>query len=584
MVPLLRIMFVSFNVGAALRKVFPTTQISTHGQSKELFGPALTDSFIQKTYLRAELTGAPVCGEVIPDSANATWAYSARDGSVITFTCDVGFLTSTGGKQFNFTCRPGEPITAATLPDRCYIAQCRKPRAMPHAVLNWQLGPEVTRAKFGDVVDYTCEPGFTGDGKARGPTAVKMICAESGDFEFVLETITSCLMIHCGVPLALKNAVLGPNVDRTEVVEFNQTLTYTCMNGFVSSYDKSATSFDLTCHEDGEFVPNDPLPRCTSATCESPPLLANAATIQASGKVNVGSRVLYRCADGYVVSLIPASSTFNVMCEMMNGSPQYVFPPAEKQCKPAACLPLPRLVNAHVSEDKSRWSYKEVAHFECDEGFALGSIKGEKTFEGYCNTQGVWTIEDNPKCARVTCAEHNLDIPPYVLEFAKLTPFSNEPIQFGMNTTVQCMNGAVVTGTNQRERAFELECGPDGDFTSEGICAVPCPPIPKVGYSKSAYFGKVIEFGEPPATIRCKSGYLTKSGKESQEVMCNRDGTLSPIEPCVADFGYHGTGDSPWDYENENHILHAAEFVHSSSGIVYVTAIILAVASTVAAI
>lgn len=529
-----------------------------------------------QSFARSEISGSPVCGEFIPTLANATWAYSARDGSVITYTCNVGFETSSGGNQFNYTCRPGEPIQQARLPDKCTIIQCPRPPKMARAELVWQAGPKSRFGKFGDIVDYVCEKGFTGDGKANGPKTVKRICTENGLFQFVLETITSCERIHCDIPLMFRNAAIDPSVDKNVPLLYNSSVRYTCESGFVSSIDRNSTSFAVTCSDSGEYAPNDPLPRCAPAACQKPPVIPNAATLQVAGLVPIGSRVLYRCADGFVVSQIPASSTFNILCDVIGGIPKYVLPPPEKQCKPAACLPLPTLTNAHVTDGSSEWFYKDTAHFECNTGYTLGSVKGETTFEGYCNTQGVWTIEDNPKCAPVTCAATKKEIPGELIDYGVMKPFSTEPIQFGMNTTVTCARGAVVTGTNGTKTAFELECGPDGEFTSRGVCAVPCPPVPKVGHSRSAHFGRVLEYGQPGARIFCKPGFVTKSGETVQDIICRRDGSLTPIEACTGNVSYTDTYESPFEYENPQHILQDAEYVKSTSTVTCVTSFLVA--------
>jgi hypothetical protein len=532
-------------------------------------------SMAQRIFSRQDIPGTPVCGEVIPDLENATWAYTARDGSIVTYTCNVGFRTSTGSNSFIYKCTPGQPLSQTNLPDQCEIVRCPKPGAMNHAELLWQAGPSVTTGKFGDVIDYRCDPGYTGDGKAHGPTTVKKICSDSGQFEFVLETITSCSGIRCDAPLAFRNAVIDPRVDRTAPVYLGDKVGYSCVTGFMSSVDKTQPSFTLTCAEDGEYHPNDPLPRCQPESCTAPPVIPNSASLQVSGTVNVGSQVIYRCASGFMISRIPASSTFSVSCDIVGGRPFYVIPPMDKLCKAADCLPLPTLMNAHVADGKAAWRYQDIARFECDSGYALGSVKGATEFTGYCNSQGLWTIEDNPKCAPLICADSSKEVPAELLGYARMAPFSNEPIIFGMNTTVACISGATVTGTNQKETSFNLECGPDGDFTSNGICAIPCSPLPKVSHSTSAYFGQVLEYGQPPARIRCKPGYMTKSGETIQEITCARDGTLSPIEKCVTDNGYSSNpdgsmggggqdGDGGWNYQHPERALSDVRIVRSS--------------------
>ena len=552
--------------------------------------PSSRFTLTEGTFSRQELTGTPICGELIPELANATWAYSTRDGSVLTYTCNVGFKTSTGGNQFKYTCVAGRPLTSTILPDSCSIVRCPKPGSIDHAELVWKEGPAAPDAEFGNVVDYRCEKGYTGDGKAHGPKSVKKICSDSGKFEFVLETIQSCNLIRCDAPISIRNAILDPTMDRSLPVYYNNSINYTCPTGFVSSIDGKGPAFNLTCGEEGEYVPNDPMPRCRAASCPVPPVLPNAATLQVSGTVPVGSQVLYRCTSGFMVSKVPASSTFFISCDIVGGKPFYVIPPLERQCQAANCLPLPTLMNAHIADGKEAWRYQDTAQFECDQGYSLGSVKGATSFTGFCNSQGLWTISDHPKCAPMICAETSKEVPIELLGYARAAPFTQEPIIFGMNTTVNCISGAVVTGTDQRESSFDLECGPDGDFVSNGVCAVPCSPLPKVSHSTSAHFGQVLEYGEAPARIRCRAGYATKSGETIQEITCSRDGTLSPIEDCVTDSGYltnpdNGYGGAEgdgWNYQNPNRLLSDAILVKGSTRISMATTSVAILVSLIA--
>lgn len=514
-----------------------------------------------QTFARDDIPGAPLCGESIPEVSDATWAFTARDGSTVTYTCDVGFKTSKGQTQFSYSCTSGEPISSALLPDECIQVECPKPAPIEHSDMIWQLGKRVSTGGFGSVVDFACEKGYTGDGKAHGPKVVKMICSENGEYEFVLETVTSCKLITCDKPIEARNAVLDPALDRFSPVSYNSSVTYSCASGYTSSSVDKAKSFTLTCGEDGEFIPNDPLPHCIEEVCPELPALEHSDTVHVAGDVKVGTRVLYRCTDGFFVSRVPASSTFNIMCEMVNGKPAYVVPPPERRCRPAPCLPLPSLLHAHVDATQTEWNYQDIVRFSCEDGYALGGVKGDTTFAGYCNTQGLWTIADNPKCAPVICGAGRGDVPPDMLQYGKMAEFSTSPIHFEMSTTVQCIPGAVVTGTGGMKTQFELLCGSDGEFTSDGLCAIPCPPVPKVAHSTSKYFGKVIEYGGPAAKVTCKEGFKTKNGESVQELTCGRDGNLTPVDECLTDTGY----ESPWEYREQNNILHDGQLVNSAT-------------------
>jgi hypothetical protein len=530
---------------------------------------------VEHEFSRRDIYDTPICGENITDIPHATWAYTARDGSVVTYTCDAGFQTSTGVSKFNYTCVFGQPLSSSALPHRCTQIACPKPEDIPNAEMIWKPGPTIDYGMFGSVVDFDCHVGYSGDGKARGPRVVKMVCGANGTFSYVLETITSCKLIHCNAPLTLSHATLNPSIDKYAVVPYGSTIDYACDRGFVVSTNRSKNSVSLSCGDDGEFAPNDPMPRCTESTCPAVPDIPHSATVHVAGLVKIDSRVIYRCHEGYYVSIIPMSETFNIRCDFINGFAQYVLPTKEFLCKGIACLPLPELEHAHVDGDETGWRFNETVPFSCEKGYALGGVKGENQFTGYCNAQGIWKIDENPNCAPVVCGSDSSEIPRDLLRYGTIAPFSATPIHYPMGTTITCVPGAVVVGTNGEETVFDITCGPDGDFLNAGLCALPCPPVPKVGHSTSKDFGRVVEYGEPAAVISCKPGYLTSQGSQKQYLTCSRDGKLTPIDPCVLVSGEH----TVWDYEPREGMLAAAKrgaaaSIQSVSGALAVSAIL----------
>ena len=506
---------------------------------------------LQKTYSRQELDGEPLCGSEVPAVANATWAYTAKDGSGIRYTCNIGFSLPGGDVSFDFTCSAGQ-----TLPSKitraCAPVKCLAPPKMSHATMDWPIKSRF--ADFGTIVNFNCAEGYSGDGHARGPRVIKQQCSQSGEFEFVLPTITECKLIYCSPPIRVLNgAILDGQVDTQSPVPFNQTLNYACNPGFVLLNDSTSTNFTLTCGDDGEFLPNDPIPTCTEAVCGPPPTLPLARTAQRSGKVKVGTRVLYRCDPGFFVSEIPSSTTFNIRCDFINNTGTYVVPPPEEQCHPNVCGPIPNLVHAHLDTTQSDFHYTDIVPFACDEGFSLGGEPGEIKFTGSCNIHGFWTLTDDPQCEPVVCASSPEEIPADILEYGTLVPFDHYPITYNESSIVECGPGAVVTGTQGVKTSFPIECGPEGWFTSDGVCAIPCPAVPKVSHSVSKYFGKVIEYGQDPVVVECKEGYVAEnSGLAVQHVICLRNGTLTGLDKCIESTGSGEdglSGMSQWPYQ-----------------------------------
>jgi hypothetical protein len=532
-------------------------------------------SLAEHSFTKQELTGTPVCGDSPPAVANATWVYSERDGSQLTYTCDIGFRTSTGAVSFEYACANSNSTLEA-----CYMVQCTKPPAIANGKLEWPWSASL--GNFGTSVDYICDKGYSGDGEARGPHAVKLQCMDNGEYEFVLPTVTGCHIIHCSPPLDIPYGTLLNEQDPFSTVLYNNTIQYQCMSGFKVSTNPSVSNFTLTCGDQGEYIPNEPLPLCVPAQCPlPPPAIPNAQAAYASGSISVNSRIVYRCDEGFVLSDNPSASTFNVRCEYLRNSAQYVVP--KSFCQSSPCLPVPPLENAVVASTKTDWRYRDIVPFECIEGYTLGGVKGQSEFSGQCSMQGVWTIGNQPGCAPVQCAINPDEIDPDLTDFGRLVPFRKYPVEYQSSSTVECEPGAVVTGTGGKSNSVTITCGPDGEFVTDGVCAYPCGVIPKVPFSTSTSFGAPIEFGEPGATITCKPGFHTPSGLVVQTVRCNRDGSLSKIEPCIQDTeGGEGDRGPDWAYQPrirdilQNGLL-ASEHRKSSSSVVVVALVPLLV-------
>jgi hypothetical protein len=302
------------------------------------------------------------------------------------------------------------------------------------------------------------------------------------------------------------------------------------------------------------------MPYCTEVLCGPPPELPRAQTALKVGTVTVNARVPYRCDKGFIVSIIPASTTFDISCVLSGRKGIYVIPPPEEQCKPARCSTVPDVEHGHVDSDQTVWRYLDKVPFRCDSGYALGGVKHETKFFGSCDANGVWTINDDPKCSPVVCANKPIDIPQYMQEYARIVPSTSiYPILSNQTLTLECVPGAIVTNSSGSASKFDITCGDDGEFFSDGVCAIPCPVVPKVPYSSSKWFGKSIEFGGSGASIFCKEGYTTYFGGQSnQTIICDRNGTLSKIDPCLpADLSRNPDGSggavpiepTDWPYE-----------------------------------
>jgi hypothetical protein len=88
------------------------------------------------TFSTTDMDNQPICGINIQELPHATWAYTAKDGSVVTYTCNVGFRLASGETQFEFTCSPGKSFPKK-IQEVCEPIRCVKPSPVNQSRLVW---------------------------------------------------------------------------------------------------------------------------------------------------------------------------------------------------------------------------------------------------------------------------------------------------------------------------------------------------------------------------------------------------------------------------------------------------------------
>lgn len=114
---------------------------------------------------------------------------------------------------------------------------------------------------FGGIVKYSCEDGYTTDGKARGPNEFKVECGADGKFE--VPESGSCNPVSCGeappVPKAKVTHTCG-----TGSCTYTGKVKYECLPGYSLNPDdrpkmRRQAGFDSKCQASGKFTPP---PKC----------------------------------------------------------------------------------------------------------------------------------------------------------------------------------------------------------------------------------------------------------------------------------------------------------------------------------
>jgi hypothetical protein len=135
--------------------------------------------------------------------------------------------------------------------------------------LNCGTAPEVDHALapsaevfFPSQIDYSCEKGYTSNGKARGPEGFSVMCEADGKFGAVGE----CLGVSCGEPPAGSKSSTTKQGD----VKYPDIISYECDDGYATKAEEGSPSWTLQCQFNGRFSGMQPcvnINDCVGHTC-----------------------------------------------------------------------------------------------------------------------------------------------------------------------------------------------------------------------------------------------------------------------------------------------------------------------------
>lgn len=393
--------------------------------------------------------------------------------------------------------------------------------------------------------------------KTTGSTGSVVRGATGSPSAFVNGILPTCVPVQCPMPPPTFDSAV-PLVVSGSVFP-DSLVMYSCNSGYtVRPYGTAnqRLSFNARCEMDSTGMSASyvyPLDQCLPVPCSDTPVIANAADL---GVVPSNGNF----ADGSLAGEDMTVSGSN--------SDQSVSPTSTADSSSAAS-----------GSPSSLYFFAQNVSFACTFGYGIDSQASQRNFYGSCDPLGNWHVNQSSGCTPVTCGTvDNIDpelamygvisqpasglVPKSDLSDSTAALLSDKatlssvsgssssssaspmtsastPYYFTDSLVITCTPGAVVTGTQGQGSSFNVECDGYGEFSSETpgqVCAIPCPPLPRISGSTSVDFGRVIEYGLTPGTVTCKDGYYVNGQDSSdtvQTVTCSRDGTLSRYDVCV---------------------------------------------------
>ncbi|XP_038851181.1 sushi, von Willebrand factor type A, EGF and pentraxin domain-containing protein 1 [Salvelinus namaycush] len=392
-------------------------------------------------------------------------------GGVVTFSCPTGFILQGPGLA---ECQLGGTWSPGLSSVSCGLVVCEKPPLLPHGIT------EGDSYSYGDIVLYTCLPGF----EMKGDSV--QTCQGDRTWSGAQPT---CVTVSCGPPPSVENAEV-----QTSDEAYQGNVSYVCNSGL-----HLVGPQNLTCLANGTW--SLPAPTCkVGQGCDIPKELLNGRVQEEN--LTTGRAVAFQCDKGYALK----GDTL-VVC-MGDGTWSSTFP----FCQPKPCPPPPgwKVSGGGVNTSKQLFYVGQSLPFACPKGH---QAKGTATIT--CRTDQTWTPVSTV-CERVSCG------PPLHVAHGVVR---GAVFQFGDVAVYSCFGGYAMEG---HSRSVCLE---NGTWTPPPACRAVC--------WLQCLNGGVCQ---RPNTCSCPEGWMGRLCEEPICILpCLNGGRCVAPYQCECPTGWMGT-------------------------------------------
>ncbi|XP_042183095.1 sushi, von Willebrand factor type A, EGF and pentraxin domain-containing protein 1 isoform X4 [Oncorhynchus tshawytscha] len=392
-------------------------------------------------------------------------------GGVVTLSCPTGFILQ--GPDLA-ECQLGGSWSPGLSSVSCGLVVCEKPPLLPHGIT------EGDSYSYGDIVLYTCLPGF----EMKGDSV--QTCQGDRTWSGAQPT---CVTVSCGPPPSVENAEV-----QTSDEAYQGNVSYVCNPGL-----HLVGPQNLTCLANGTW--SLPAPTCkVGQGCDIPKELLNGRVQEEN--LTTGRAVAFQCDKGYALK----GDTL-VVC-MGDGTWSSTFP----FCQPKPCPPPPgwKVSGGGVNTSKQLFYVGQSLPPACPMGH---QAKGTATIT--CRTDQTWTPVSTV-CERVSCG------PPRHVAHGVVR---GAVFQFGDVAMYSCFGGYAMEG---HSRSVCLE---NGTWTPPPACRAVC--------WLQCLNGGVCQ---RPNTCSCPEGWMGRLCEEPICILpCLNGGRCVAPYQCECPTGWMGT-------------------------------------------
>jgi len=315
------------------------------------------------------------------------------------------------------------------------------------------------------------------------------------------EKFPSCEIVKCPL-LRIANATFSGVKNTSVMATYNSSMRVECLIGFELFGDR-----ELICQAEGQWF--GLMPICLMVACKVPNI-SHAKfinTMQASSKFNYGEGIQVACVSGYELK-----GSSEIMCNANKS-----WTPQLPVCEEIYCT-LPSLNGSRLNYVKEggingtgSFPFGTEVQFECELGYI---VEGKATIK--CEANKSWS-DKVPGCNLVYCP----------MPFVRNGSFKPSLTAYNFGHSIRLMCNP---GFNKSGGETEIFCQPNGEWTAEFITCIrlSCSDIPQILHGvtvgKSSLFESIV-------TYICDIGYEI-AGNENITCMSNLQWSTPPT--CLA--------------------------------------------------
>jgi hypothetical protein len=370
-----------------------------------------------------------------------------------------------------------------------------------------------THLWFPNTMKFTCDKGYSLNGKASGLTSFIMSLTTDGAWQ---EAPKACKPVQCPSVREMNKAKPAG----TGVKKFKDELKYTCDKGYtLDGQPKTLNTFTLMCSHDGTYVFTGTAQACQPVTCGPRPTIEHS--VGATGEMKFDSpQSVHTCDPGYT----QAAGAVKVKCTA-DGSYEYVGK-GTKKCQPMKC--------EVKSVAKSKSDVTAVVHpnkvtYTAEPGYEFAP--NENTAIVQCDKKG--SAINPAKPIKIEC-----EVTPKLRDWPHADTQKVDKLKFQEELKITCDKGYSLDGTGKGKLQQPVKCKADKTFETPKDCKiVKCVPPTK---KHTEHPTGTYEYGQY-VTYKCKGGHYANRGDDKAwfknpimefKGQCDETGVPSPLGSC----------------------------------------------------